>query len=327
VGIGKAVWASGDRTSLTKASRQAGEHVTQRGHHTHRPGAWAGCNRQRLAGHSQEYPRSPHPREAKQPAQARQRRRLKAQERRARERRQAQHAAQRLEPALQALGLPPNLVSASEGRCRRQQKRLSQIVGMRCPPWRGGRTNPTRCRGRGGDKPLPSRLWGALPKRSWRQRLSRCGGDGRVPLWHQAASQSEATRRRWPWTWVGAEAGCNTYGEQLGLVGPWGRGQAHRGLAGLAGGLRGGVMGAGQVGVPVDCASRRPAAPGPGAPGRVTLPWVQGRLDGGVAACRRRGVARPPPRGVADRGGRAAKLRRHVATAHQGPVRVAGNTP
>jgi hypothetical protein len=148
-----------------------------------------------------------------------------------------------------------------------------------------------------------------------------------VPLWHQAASQSEATRRRWPWTWVGDEAGCNTYGEQLGLVGPWGRGQAHRGLAGLAGGLLGGVMGAGQVGVPVDCASRRPAAPGPGAPGRVTLPWVQGRLDGGVAACRRRGVARPPPRGVADRGGSASQLRRHVATAHQGTVRVAGNTP
>ena len=173
VGIGKAVWASVDRTSLTNASRQAGEHVTQRGHHTHRPGAWAGCNRQRLAGYSQEYPRSPHPREAKQPAPASQRRRLKAQERRARERRQAQHAAQRLEPALQALGLPPNLVSASEGRCRRQQKRLSQIVGMRCPPWWGGRTNPTRCRGRGGDKHLPSRLRGALPKRSWRQRLRR----------------------------------------------------------------------------------------------------------------------------------------------------------
>jgi intergrase/recombinase len=56
----------------------------------------------------------------KKHAQARQRRRLKAQERLARDRRQAQHAAKVVEQALQDLGLPDNVVAEIEGRLRSQ---------------------------------------------------------------------------------------------------------------------------------------------------------------------------------------------------------------
>jgi len=51
--------------------------------------------------------------------------------------------------------------------------------------------------------PNPSRLLGALPKRSWIKRLRRLGLEVLVPLWRHAASTSEATRSRWQWTWVG----------------------------------------------------------------------------------------------------------------------------
>ena len=146
---------------------------------------------------------SPRKRDAKKHAKARQRRRLKAQERLARDRRQAQHAAKALEQALHDLGLPEDLVAEIEGRLRSQHKLLGKIVGVMCPPLFGCRTNTELCRVRGWDKNLPSRLLGALPKRSWLKRLRRLGLDVLVPLWRYAASTSEATRSRWQWTWVG----------------------------------------------------------------------------------------------------------------------------
>src|SRR5262249_18927251 len=114
-------------------------------------------------------------RSVKKHAKARQRRRRTAQERLARDRRQAQHAAQALEQALQDLGLPDNLIAEIEGRLRSQKKLLGKIVGMMCPPLFGCRTNTELCRVRGWDKNLPSRLLGALPKRSWLKRLRRLG--------------------------------------------------------------------------------------------------------------------------------------------------------
>jgi hypothetical protein len=63
---------------------------------------------------------------AKKYAKARCRRRLQAQERLARDRRQAQHAAKVFEQALDALGLPEDLVAEIEGRLRSQQKLGSQ---------------------------------------------------------------------------------------------------------------------------------------------------------------------------------------------------------
>ena len=94
---------------------------------------------------------------AKQRAKARRRRYRKAHERLARDRRQAQQAAEALQQALDALGLPADLVTEIEGRLRSQQKLLGKIVGMMCPPLFGCRTNSELCRVRGWDKNLVRR--------------------------------------------------------------------------------------------------------------------------------------------------------------------------
>jgi hypothetical protein len=119
----------------------------------------------------------------KRQAKARQRRRRTAQERLERDRRQAQHAAKVLEQALHDLGLPENLVAEIEGRLRSQQQLLGKILGVMFPPLFGCRTNSELCRVRGWDKNVPSRLLGALPKRSWLKRLRRLGLEVLVPLW------------------------------------------------------------------------------------------------------------------------------------------------
>ena len=108
-----------------------------------------------------------------------------------------------LQHALENLGLPENLVAEGSGRLRSQHKLLGKIVGVMCPPLFGCRTNAELCRVRGWDKNLPTRLLGALPKRSWIKRLRRLGVDVLVPLWRYAASASAATRSRWQWTWGG----------------------------------------------------------------------------------------------------------------------------
>ena len=72
-------------------------------------------------------------RDAKQRAKARRRRYRTAHERLARDRRQAQHAAEALQQALDALGLPADLVTEIEGRLRSQHKLLGKIVGVMCP--------------------------------------------------------------------------------------------------------------------------------------------------------------------------------------------------
>src|SRR5215217_2507479 len=135
----------------------------------------------------------------KRHAKARRRRYRQAHERLARDRRQAQHAAEALQQALDALGLPADLVPEIEGRLRSQHKLLGKIVGVMCPPLFGCRTNAELCRVRGWDKNLPSRVLGALPKRSWLKRLRRLGVEVLEPLWRHAASTSEATRSRWQW--------------------------------------------------------------------------------------------------------------------------------
>ena len=146
---------------------------------------------------------SPRKRSTKKHTKARRRRYRTAQERLERDRRQAQHAAAALQQALDDLGLPDDLVTEIEGRLRSQQKLLGKIVGMMCPPLFGCRTNAELCRVRGWDKNLPSRLLGALPKRSWIKRLLRLGLEVLLPLWRYAAWKSEATRSRWQWPgWV-----------------------------------------------------------------------------------------------------------------------------
>jgi hypothetical protein len=265
-------------------------------------------------------------RDAKKHIKASKRRRLKVHERLARDRRQAQHAAEALHQALDDLGLPEDLVPEIAGRLRSQQKLLGKIVGMMCPPLFGCRTNTELCRVRGWDKNLPSRLLGALPKRSWIKRLRRLGLDVLVPLWRHIQDKSPATHSRWQWTWVGDDSVFKKYGEQLGLVGTWWSGQEHRVLAGIDGVLLVVVVGDGKLVVPVDFAIRRPDPTGPGAPCRDKLHWVQGMLDGRVAAFRRRGVILPPPMVVADSWFSDSKLMCHVATTHQGTLLVEGKS-
>jgi hypothetical protein len=168
-------------------------------------------------------PRQYHKRQAK----AIQRRRRTAAARLQRDRRQAQQAAEALHQALKDLGLPGNLVAEIAGRLRSQQQLLGKICGVMCPPLFGCRTNTELCRVRGWDKNLPSRLLGALPKRSWIKRLRRLGLEVLIPLWRSVANKSVATRSRWQWTWVGDDSVFKKYGEQLGLVGTWWSGQEH----------------------------------------------------------------------------------------------------
>jgi hypothetical protein len=48
-----------------------------------------------------------------------------------------------------------------------------------------------------GTRISPSRVLGALPKRSWLKRLRRWGLEVLLPLWRYAASKRAATRSRW----------------------------------------------------------------------------------------------------------------------------------
>ena len=262
----------------------------------------------------------------KRQAKAIRRRRHTAAERLQRDRRQAQQAAEAVEQALHDLGLPANLVVEIEGRLRSQQKLLGKIVGMMCPFLFGCRTNTELCRVRGWDKNLPSRLLGALPKRSWIKRLRRLGVEVLVPRWRSTANASAATRSRWQWTWVGDDSVFKKYSEQLGLVGTWWSGQEHRVLSGIDGVLLVVVIGDGKLVVPVDFAIRRPDPTGPGAPCRDKLHWVQRMLDGRMAAFRRHGVDLPPPMVVADSWFSDSKLIRHVVTTHEGTFLVEGKS-
>ena len=83
---------------------------------------------------------SPMKRYAKKQAQARQRRRHTAHERLRHDQQQAQQAIKALEQALDALGLPANLVKEIEGRLRRQQQLLGKIFGCMFPSLFGCRT-------------------------------------------------------------------------------------------------------------------------------------------------------------------------------------------
>src|SRR5947208_12515563 len=114
---------------------------------------------------------SPMKRYAKRQAKAIKRRRLKAQERLRQQRAEAQRSIEAIHQALEDVGFPETLVAEIEGRLRAQQKLLGKIVGMMFPTFFGCRHGHELTRVRGWHKNVPSRLLGALPKRSWLKRL------------------------------------------------------------------------------------------------------------------------------------------------------------
>ena len=266
---------------------------------------------------------SPSKRYAKKQAKARQRRRHK--------RMNALSATstrrsgpEALHQAIEALGLPADLVAEIEGRLGSQHKLLGKIIGVMFPALFGCRTPSELCRVRGWDKNWPSRLLGALPKRSWFKRLRRLGLEVLEPLWRHVQDMSPATQSRWQWTWVLDDSVFHKYGEQLGLVGRWWSGQQKRVLSGIDGLLLLVVIGDGRLVVPVDFAIRRPDPVGPGAPCRDKLTWARLMLDECLAAFRRRGVDLPPPMVVADSWLSDSKLMQQVHNAHHGTLLVEG---
>jgi hypothetical protein len=267
---------------------------------------------------------SPSKRYAKKYAKARQRRRLHASERLERDRRQAQRVAEALHQARDDLDLPANLVVEIEGRLHSQQKLLGKMIGVMFPALFGCRTPSELCRVRGWDKQWPSRILGALPKRSWRKRLQRLALEVLEPLWRHVQDKSPATQSRWQWTWVWDDSVFHKYGAQLGMVGQWWSGQQKRVLSGIDGLLLLVVIGDGRLIVPVDFAMRRPDPVGPGAPCRDKLTWARLMLDERLAAFRRRGVELPAPMVVADSWFSDSKLMQYVRDAQQGTVLVEG---
>ena len=235
-------------------------------------------------------------------------------------------AAEALEHALQAFALPATLVQEIDGRLRSQQKLVGKIFGRMFPPLFGCRTPSELSRVRGWDKHLPSRLLGALPKRSWLKRLRRLAQEVLVPLWRHVQDKSPATLSRWQWTWVFDESVFKKYGQQLGLVGTWWSGQEKRGLAGIDGVRLVVVIGDGQLVVPVDFALRRPAPKGPGARCQTQLDGVQGLRDACLAAWHRRGRRLPPPMVVAESWLSDSKRMTQGATQHHGTRLVEGKS-
>jgi hypothetical protein len=267
---------------------------------------------------------SPSKRYAKKHAKARQRRRLHAHERLARDQRQAQRVAEALHQAMAALGLPANLVVEMEGRLRSQHKLLGKIVGVMFPALFGCRPPSELCRVRGWDQQWPSRILGALPKRSWLKRLRRLAVEVLEPLWRPMAPKSPATQSRWQWTWGWDDSVFKKYGKQLGWVGTWWSGQPKRVLSGIDGLLLLVVIGDGRLIIPVDFAMRRPDPVGPGAPCRDKRHWARAMLDTCVAAFGRRGVALPAPLVVADSWLSDSKLMQDVSAQPQGTLLVEG---
>jgi hypothetical protein len=126
---------------------------------------------------------SPAKRDAKKHAKVLTRRRLNAKERHERQQRQAQRDIEALHQALHDVGLPDDLVPEIEGRLRAQQKLLGKIFGLMFPTLFGCINAYELTRTRGWNKNLPSRMLGALPKRSWLKRLRKLGQDILVSLW------------------------------------------------------------------------------------------------------------------------------------------------
>jgi hypothetical protein len=224
------------------------------------------------------------------------------------------------------LGLPAHLVVEIEGRLKAQNKLLSKVFGLMFPTLFGCTSAYELTRVRGWKKNLPSRLLGALPKRSWIKGLHKLGQDILVPLWRHVESMSAATQSRWQWSWVWDDTVFRKYGQDFELVGRWYSGQHKRVVSGIDGVLLVVVIGDGKLIVPVDFAVRRPDPKGPGARCHSKLPWAQLMLDESLQALSRRGLRLPRPLAVADSWFSDSKLMSHIRDQHQGVFVVQGKS-
>ena len=267
---------------------------------------------------------SPMKRYAKKQAKATKRRRLKAQERLRQQRAQAQHYIEAIHQALEDLGFPETFVAEIEGRLRAQQQLLGKIVALMFPTLFGCRYGHELTRVRGWDKNVPSKLMGALPKRSWLKRLRQLGLEILLAIWRHTQEQSPATHSRWQWRWIVDDSVFRKYGRHFRLVGRWWSGQFKHPVAGIDGVLLLVVIGDGKLIIPVDFAIRRPNPKGPGRRCQDKLQLTQTMLDGRLAALAKRGLALPPPMVVADSWFSDSKLMRYVAEAYQGTLLVQG---
>jgi hypothetical protein len=259
-------------------------------------------------------------------AKARKRRRLTAQERLKQQRAQAQASIEALHQALKDLDFPDTLVAEIEGRLQAQQKLLGKIIGLMFPTLFGCRHGHELTRVRGWNKNVPSRLLGALPKRSWIKRLRRLGLEILLSIWRHTHDKSASTHSRWQWRWIIDDSVFRKYGKQLGLVGTWYSGQFKRTVPGIDGVLLLVVIGDGKLIIPLDFAIRRPNPPGPGRRCYDKLTLTQHMLDERLAAFAKRGVTVPAPMVVADSWFSDSKLMRYVAKAHQGTLLVQGKS-
>ena len=269
---------------------------------------------------------APMKRYAKKQAKAIKRRRLTAQQRFRQQRAQAQRYIEAIHQALVDLGLPDTLVAEIEGRLQTQQQLLGKIVGIMFPTLFGCRPGHELTRVRGWNKNLPTRLLGALPKRSWLKRLRRLGLEILISIWRHTQDQSASTQSRWQWRWVVDDSVFRKYGRHFRLVGRWWSGQFKHPVAGIDGVLLLVVLGDGKLIIPVDFAIRRPNPKGPGPRCQDKLQLTQKMLDERLAAFAKRGVTLTPPIVVADSWFSDSKLMRWVAQAHQGTLLVQGKS-
>jgi hypothetical protein len=175
--------------------------------------------------HSKEVTMSPMKRYAKRQAKTLKRRRLKARERIRQQRADAQRYIEAIHQALEDLGFPDTLVAEIEGRLQAQQQLLGKIVGLRFPTLFGARHPHELTRVRGWDKNVPSKLLGALPKKSWLKRLRRLGLEMLLGIWRHPQTPSASTQSRWQWRWVADDSVFRKYGRHFRLVGRWWSGQ------------------------------------------------------------------------------------------------------
>jgi hypothetical protein len=269
---------------------------------------------------------APMKRYAQKQVKAIKRRRLNAQQRLQQQRAQAQRYIEAIHQAWADLGCPNTLVAEMEGRVQTQQKLLGKIVGIMFPTLFGCPQGYELSRVRGWNKNIPTRLLGALPKRSWLKRLRRLGLEILISIWRHTQAQSASTQSRWQWRWVVDDSVFRKYGKHFRLVGRWWSGQFKHPVAGIDGVLLLVVLGDGKLIIPVDFALRRPDPTGPRQRCQNKLQLTPKMLEERLAAFAKRGITLPPPIVVADSWFSDSKLMRHVADAHQGTLLVQGKS-